>query len=119
MPETKRYGGGCHCGKVRYEVTSDLARVYECNCSICSKRGYLLTFVEPDDFTLLSGADDVTDYQFHKRIIHHEFCKHCGIASHGHGTRPDGKAVHFVNVRCLDDVELSALTVKPVDGKKL
>jgi hypothetical protein len=64
MPEPKTYTGGCHCGQVRYEVTSDLARVMECNCSHCNKRGLLLTFVTPDKFTAVAGDDGLKDYQF-------------------------------------------------------
>ena len=45
MSETKTYEGSCHCGKVRYTVETDLARVIECNCSICRRTGTLLTFV--------------------------------------------------------------------------
>jgi len=64
MPETKTYAGGCHCGRVRYEVATDLATVMECNCncSHCSKRGMLLTFVTPDKFTALAGGDGLKDY---------------------------------------------------------
>jgi hypothetical protein len=52
MAEAKTYSGGCHCGKVRYDVTTDLARIIECNCSICSKKAALLTFVPVDVSTL-------------------------------------------------------------------
>jgi hypothetical protein len=38
MPESKTYTGGCHCGLVRFECTSDLAMVTACNCSICTKK---------------------------------------------------------------------------------
>ena len=79
MPETKTYTGGCHCGRVRYEVTTDLASVMECNCSHCSKRGLLLTFVAPDKFTTLAGDHGLTDYQFNKKMIHHLLCPSCGI----------------------------------------
>ena len=60
MPET--FTGGCHCWRVRYEVTADLAGVAACNCSICNKRGALWTFAAVDQFALRSGADDLTDY---------------------------------------------------------
>lgn len=119
MPEPKTHAGGCHCGKVRYEVTTDLARVAQCNCSICSKKGYLLTFVPADRFRLLSGADVLTDYQFNKMNVHHLFCSVCGISSFGHGTGPGGVNMNAINVRCLDDVDVASLTVTPFDGKSL
>ena len=119
MGETKTYKGGCHCGKVSYEVRSDLGMVVECNCSICSKRGSLLTFVPPDAMSIKSGADHVTDYQFHKHNIHHTFCKTCGILSYGNGTAPDGNPMYAVNVRCLEGVDIGALKLTQFDGKKL
>jgi hypothetical protein len=109
--------GGCHCGKVRYQVTTDLGRVIECNCSICARRAHLLTFVPADQFTLLCGQDALTDYQFNKHVIHHVFCSTCGIGSFGWGTGADGKKMYSVNVRCLDGVDLGALTVTHFDGK--
>ena len=113
------YTGGCHCGKVRYEVSADIGKVYACNCSICSKKGWLLTFVPADQFKLTSGSDDLTDYQFHTHNVHHLFCRHCGIQSFSHGKRKDGTAVYSINMRCLDDVDLSKFEVTHVDGKKL
>jgi hypothetical protein len=115
--EEKTYTGGCHCGKVRYEVTTNLAPVVACNCSICSKKGYLLTFVPAEKFKLLSGEDSLTDYQFNKRVIHHLFCSTCGIQSFGRGTSRDGKDTRSINVRCLDDVDPKALDITEFDGK--
>jgi hypothetical protein len=119
MPEAKTYTGGCHCGAVRYEVTTDMKQVISCNCSICTKRGSLLTFVPIAQLKLLSGHDNVTDYQFASRTIHHLFCKTCGILSYGTGTMPDGTRMASINVRCLDGVDIDALTVTPFDGKSL
>jgi hypothetical protein len=119
MTDTKTYSGGCHCGKVRFEVTTDLARVTECNCSICAKKGYLLTFVPADRFKLLSGDGELSDYQFNKKSVHHLFCRICGIQSFGRGKGPGGQEMRAVNVRCLDDVDLSALTITQFDGKRL
>ena len=58
------YEGGCHCGRVRFRVTGDLARVTECNCSMCSKKGFLHLIVAPDAFELISGKDALTTYRF-------------------------------------------------------
>jgi hypothetical protein len=118
MAENKTYAGGCHCGKVRYEVTADLSSpVIECNCSICSKKGTLLTFVPRDAIKVLSGENEQSEYQFNKMNIHHLFCRTCGVTSYATGTGPDGKPMAAINVRCLDDVELSSLKRHMHDGK--
>lgn len=117
MSEAKTYTGGCHCGNVRYEVTTDITSVISCNCSICSKTGTLLAFVPASQFKLLSGESNLHDYQFNKQVIHHLFCATCGVRSFATGTGPDGVEMRAVNVRCLDDVDLSALQIKAVDGK--
>lgn len=119
MAEAKTYSGSCHCGRVRYEVTTDLARVMECNCSHCSRKGFLLSFVPSEQFRLLSGEDALTDYQFNKKVIHHLFCATCGVQSFGRGPGPGGVEMVAVNVRCLDGVDRSTLSVTQFDGKSL
>jgi hypothetical protein len=119
MSEKETYTGSCHCGKVRYEVTTDLASVVSCNCSICSRVGHLLTFVPPEQFSLRAGEDAQKDYQFNKKNIHHLFCSTCGVRSFGHGKGPDGRPMYSINVRCLEGVDLNALKVKQFDGKSL
>jgi hypothetical protein len=111
------YTGGCHCGKVRFEVKADLgAPVYACNCSICGKKGALLTFVGPSDFKLLSGEEALTKYQFNKKVIDHFFCSTCGVTTFARGKKPDGTAMIALNARCLDGVDPLKLSVTHVDG---
>ena len=111
--------GGCHCGNVRFEVDTDLREVMECNCSICSKTGSRLAFVPPEQFRLLSGGDRLTDYQFKTKTIHHLFCPVCGIRSFARGRGADGREMIAINVRCLEDVDLASLPVRPFDGRSL
>lgn len=113
----KTYTGGCHCGAVRYEVKTDLNYVIECNCSLCFKRGNILAFVPADQFTLLSGEEKLTDYQFNKKIIHHLFCSICGVGSFGRGVGKNDAPMAAVNLRCMDGVDLSTLTINPYNGK--
>ena len=117
MPEMQTYSGGCHCGRVRYQVTTNLEPVLSCNCSICRKRGYLLTFVPRAQFKLLSGERGQTDYLFNRKVVHHLFCSTCGVGAFGTGAAPDGTEMVAVNVRCLDHADLDALTITPFDGK--
>ena len=114
----KTYHGGCHCGNVRYDVELELGEVVECNCSICSKTGTLLAFAGVNQFELKSGEDHLTDYQFAAKKIHHVFCDRCGIRSFARGTGPQGPMV-AINVRCLEGVDLDALTRKAFDGRSL
>jgi len=107
--------GGCHCGRVRFRVTADLDRVTECNCSICSKKGFLHLIVPRERFELLSGKDDLTTYTFNTGVAQHTFCKYCGIHPF-YTPRSDPEKIDF-NVRCLDGVDLSAISVKTFDGK--
>jgi hypothetical protein len=117
MAETKNYSGGCHCGRVRYETTTDPSQAIACNCSICAKHGLWLTFVPPQHFKLLSGLDDLADHQFNKHIIHHLFCRTCGVESFARGKSRDGKDMFAINVRCLDGIDIAKLKPKPLDGR--
>lgn len=120
MAEMAKYRGGCHCGEVRYEVETALDPVMSCNCSICQKRGALWSFVPAENFALRAGADDLKDYQFGKKSIHHLFCAQCGVAAFSRGTSPKSSAEMIaVNVRCLDDVDVATLKVTPFDGRSL
>lgn len=111
----KTYLGGCHCGRVRYRVTADLADVIECNCSICTLKGFLHLVVPASDFELLSGAEELTMYQFNTRIAKHRFCRVCGIHSF-YVPRSDPNKID-VNLRCLDGVELDSLRPTAFDGR--
>lgn len=117
MATAKQYSGGCHCGAVRYVVTTDLAQVMTCNCSICQKTGTMLTFVPASSFDLQAGADALTDYQFAAKRIHHVFCKHCGIRSFARGSDQNGNEVRAINVRCLEGLDLDTLNPTHIDGK--
>jgi hypothetical protein len=114
-----KYTGGCHCGAVRYEAEVDLdaAKIIECNCSHCHKKGLLLTFIKPEEFTLLSGEENLTEYQFNRKVIHHLFCKTCGVQSFARGKNRAGEELISINVRCLDGVDTKSLTLIPVNGK--
>jgi len=119
MPEMKTHLGGCHCKRVRYEVTADIGTVIECNCTHCQALGLLLTFAPPSQFKLLEGEDGLAEYQFYKHRIHHLFCRTCGVQSFARGIGAKGEPMIAINVRCLDDVDLAALERKPFNGRAL
>ncbi len=108
--------GGCHCGRVRFEVRAPAAlHVSECNCSVCAKAGYLHLVVRAEHFKLLSGQEALTTYTFNTGTARHLFCSVCGIKSfYVPRSHPDGFSV---NARCLDDGTVRELTVTPIDGR--
>lgn len=115
--DEKLHTGSCHCGAVRYQVTMKLDGLISCNCSMCGRSGTILAFVPATAFELLAGEDSLTDYQFNKHVIHHTFCKVCGIKPFARGAKPDGTPTVAVNVRCLDDVDPFTLTPHQYPGR--
>ena len=110
------HAGGCHCGRVRFEVTAPAAiSVAECNCSICAKSAYLHLIVPKSRFRLLQGEEFLTNYSFNTGVAQHFFCKVCGIKSfYVPRSDPDGISV---NARCLDSGTVTRMEVRPFDGR--
>ena len=75
--------GGCHCGRIRFSVLiPETIEVEDCNCSICSKSGFLHLIVPKSRFILLSGKEEIQSYRFGTHVAQHLFCRHCGIKSY-------------------------------------
>ncbi len=108
--------GGCHCGRVRFEVRAPAAiEAADCNCSICAKAGYLHLIVPMDRFKLLQGLEALSTYTFNTGVAKHHFCATCGIKSfYVPRSHPDGVSV---NVRCIDAGTIESLAVVAFDGR--
>jgi len=108
--------GGCHCGRVRFEVQAPARfEVKDCNCSMCMKAGYLHLMVPKERFKLLAGGDALTSYEFNTKTAKHLFCSVCGIKSfYVPRSHPDG---YSVNARCLDAGTIEEMKIVPLDGR--
>ena len=111
------YTGSCHCGRVRFEVEGDCTEVIECNCSHCSRKGYLLWFVARSALKVKSPDEAMATYKFNKHVINHHFCPSCGCAPFGYGVGPNGAPTAAINIRCLEGVDLATVKRLPYDGK--
>jgi hypothetical protein len=111
----KSYEGGCHCGRVRFRATVDLDSSVVCDCSICTKKGFVHAIIAPEKFELVSGADALTTYTFNTGTAKHTFCTRCGIHAF-YVPRSDPDKID-VNVRCLEGVDLSDVKVANFDGR--
>jgi hypothetical protein len=109
------YEGSCHCGRVRFRVTAELTSVIACNCSMCTKKGFLHLIVAPDRFELVAGEDALATYQFGTMTAKHRFCRTCGVHPF-YVPRSDPDKLD-VNVRCLAGIDLDALPVETFDGR--
>lgn len=108
--------GSCHCGRIAFSVEGDIGQVYDCNCSMCRRKGALLAAFPRDALTLKTAESDMGTYRFNSERIAHRFCPDCGVAPFSEGKGQDGSRMAMVNVRCLPDVDLATLQVVPVDG---
>ncbi|MEO1272488.1 MAG: GFA family protein [Myxococcota bacterium] len=116
MDERHRWEGGCHCGAVRFRIeTTSVAEVLECNCSICTMKGFLHMIVPGEDFTLLRGEEVLTTYTFNTGQAKHYFCSVCGVASfYVPRSHPDGFSI---NARCIDGGIPDDLSRRSFDGR--
>ena len=111
------YKGNCHCGKVALEVEGDLGMAVRCNCSICRRKGALLWGVPHDKLNLVAWGDDLGRYTFGKGSIAHRFCRTCGMHPFAEDVSEGKERSAYVNINCLEDVDLTAIEVFEFDGR--
>jgi hypothetical protein len=106
--------GSCHCGAVRFEITSDFPELTTCDCSICRRKNALMVKVHESRFKFLSGADQLAKYQFHTHTAQHFFCRICGIYPfHRKRVTPDFLGI---NVYCLEGFDPKGIPVRATVG---
>jgi hypothetical protein len=114
----RKHAGGCHCGAVRFEVQVDASKGSRCNCTICTKVAWLGSIVKPDAFTLVSGAESLSAYEWGGKVSRRCFCKHCGVQCFGEGhLEMLGGDFVSVNLNSLDDVDPRDVKVVYWDGR--
>ena len=113
IPDVKKtYTGRCHCGTVRFEADLDLSQpTFRCNCSICRRTRSWVAVAMPDDFRLLSGEADLTEYLFNTKKNQHFFCRHCGVRSFGVGNETPVGKMYGVNIGCLEGIDEATLSM--------
>jgi len=101
---------------VRVDVFAPLPdKVYECNCSICTKKAYLHWFVPRSQAHIEAAADALSTYTFNTGRAKHHFCSICGVAPfYVARSHPDSLDI---NVRCVEGADPAKLTIVPFDGR--
>ena len=108
----------CHCGAIEAEINilAKLEKFFRCNCSICKRKGTVMSMVQNEEFKIIKGEDKLTLYQFHTNVAKHYFCSICGIYTHHHPRI--NPAITAFNIGCLEDIDsLSLENVSIINGR--
>jgi hypothetical protein len=117
MEAAMLYYGGCHCGRIAFEVEGDFKQAVDCDCSLCRRRGGLLAFVPRGNMKLKTPVQNLSTYKFNKQVIQHHFCSICGTAPFSEGESKNGEKSAMVNLRCIPDFDLDSLEIIKFDGR--
>ena len=94
----------CHCGLIEAEINIDnLNKILRCYCSLCKRKGSIMSMVKNEDFKVVKGEENIRLYQFHTNVAKHFFCSNCGIYTH-HNPRSNPSMTGF-NVGCIDEID--------------
>ena len=95
----------CHCGAVEAEIKTpeNEEKMMRCNCSICKRKGAVMSIVKNEDFKIVKGKEKLKIYQFHTKISKNYFCSDCGIYTH-HNPRSNPSMTGY-NVGCIDSID--------------
>ena len=106
----------CHCGAVKANINIEkLEKIIRCNCSICKRKGTIMSIVKNDEFKIIQGEDKLKIYKFNTKVAKHFFCSICGIYTHHH-PRINPKLTGF-NLGCIDEINTFKLdNIHVADG---
>ncbi|WP_246680801.1 GFA family protein [Mesorhizobium sp. B3-1-9] len=99
-----------------FEVEGELGMAVRCNCSICRRKGALLWAVPHEKLNLVAWGDDLGRYTFGKGAIAHRFCRTCGMHPFAEDVSEGNERSAYVNINCLDGVDLKTVEVFEFDG---
>lgn len=117
--------GSCHCGATQFEVDAAPATVTRCTCSLCAKRGALWAYYTPAQFRLLTPREQLATYRWKTKTVQHHFCATCGCGTFSESPDWSTGQADFenpkigINAHLFDDIDLAAITVEVIDGKRL
>ncbi|WIJ26255.1 GFA family protein [Devosia sp. RR2S18] len=124
----------CHCGATKIELPHPPEHAMECNCTFCGKTGAVWGYYAPGELRVVSDVEKRTYAP--SGVNQHHFCGTCGMQTWGSapdwgsiyntdgtpkpgvdpGTLPTAQILG-INLRLLDDLDLSTLQIEKVDGR--
>jgi len=113
------YRGSCHCGNIAFEIDGEVEAAVACNCSLCARKGALLWSAPWSRLRLLTTGSDIGTYTFNNRAIAHRFCRSCGIHPYAEDVAEGPDRSVYVNLRCVQNIDLASVPVVEFDGRAL
>jgi len=77
----------------------------------------LLWAVPHDRLNLVAWGDDLGRYTFGKGAIAHRFCRTCGIHPFAEDAGEGSERSAYINLNCLEEVDLATIEVFDFDGR--
>ena len=99
----------CHCGAVEIQVNlkKEIDKLMRCNCSMCKRKGTMVTTINKEDLKIIKGEDKIKIYQFNTKVAKHYFCSVCGVQTHN--LRRSDPNTYGINVGCIDEIKPNEL----------
>ena len=99
----------CHCGEVEIQIDlkKNIDKLMRCNCSMCKRKGTMVTIISKEDLKVIKGHDKIKTYQFNTKVAKHYFCSVCG--THTHNLRRSDPNTFGINVGCIDEIDPNTL----------
>ncbi|KAF2092279.1 glutathione-dependent formaldehyde-activating, GFA [Saccharata proteae CBS 121410] len=123
-PNLVTYTCHCHCGAIKFSATLPSVLetpVLRCNCSACTRFGYLLVYPKAGDVVFSRGEQELKSYRFGTKTLPHRFCGTCGsslLIDFADAQTDMLRGLVGLNLRCFADAEalLPKVQYKDVDG---
>ena len=96
-----------------------MERGLRCNCSICRRKGALMTpfVIAPEDMHIQAAEGALGTYTFDNAVAKHHFCTTCGIYPFHQTVRMPG---HYrANLGCIDGLDSVEMPFDVFDGASL
>jgi hypothetical protein len=111
------YKGGCHCRRIAFEFDGEPTTALQCNCSICARKGALLWAMPHGRLRVTAAPEEMGRYTFNRHVIAHRFCRTCGIHPFAEDAAETGERNAYVNLRCVEELDLASVPVVEFDGR--
>lgn len=108
--------GSCHCGGVRFTLSTAPETVTDCNCSICRRYGVLWAYYRPDQVQFDPPQPATDTYAQASRTLAFHRCQDCGCVTHWAPLAGRDLGRMAINARLLDPAVLVGAAVRHLDG---